>query len=392
MRTPSSARGGNGRGRIAQQARRPRPRTSWRRGGTRFPRRRPRRGRRRPPGRRVGRRAAASACRASSPGRGAPAGRARARSPGTRARRAPRPRRRRRRARAGARARAGPRRRARRSSRSRAARTTSETIMSRRRSNRSESTPPTSRSRTFGSVHATPTTESAVGAFEKLVHLPRDRDEVDAVADQRHGHPGPEQRRSRGTRAAGRSAAGRCGRARSPVGSGRLLASPSRAASNGASPRRPPGVAAALEVGELADELAVALEAVLGERPGLDGGSTAQPGSVSCAQSLKRHCASRSEMSPKASSTDSTPPQSASLRTPGVSRRSPPPGSATSSRCVVVWRRGRPRGSRRPPGARRRGAGSQGTTCPLPTGRGARPSGSARSRCAARPRPHRSSS
>ena len=65
---------------------------------------------------------------------------------------------------------------------------------------------------------------------------------------------------------------------------------------------------------------------------------TAQPGSPSWRQSLKRHAAASSAMSSKATSTPSSAPATSSARMPGVSMRKAPPGSSNSSRWVVVWR------------------------------------------------------
>ena len=67
--------------------------------------------------------------------------------------------------------------------------------MIRRRSKRSLTTPPTRRKAAIGRVHATPISESAVGRVGELVDLPRDGDDVDAVAEEGHGRTGPEQRK-----------------------------------------------------------------------------------------------------------------------------------------------------------------------------------------------------
>ena len=64
----------------------------------------------------------------------------------------------------------------------------------------------------------------------------------------------------------------------------------------------------------------------------------AHPGSDRCPQSEKRHAATNSSISPKASPIASSASHRASARRPGVSISSAPPGSRTSSRAVVVWR------------------------------------------------------
>ena len=72
--------------------------------------------------------------------------------------------------------------------------------------------------------------------------------------------------------------------------------------------------------------------------PSSSAARTAQPGSPSWRQSLKRHRSAISMMSSKAVSTPSSAPATSSERMPGVSMSSAPPGSANSSRWVVVWR------------------------------------------------------
>jgi len=54
--------------------------------------------------------------------------------------------------------------------------------------------PPVRRNATIPSVHAVPTSERATGVVVEVVDLPGHRDEVDAVAEERDGHPHPEQR------------------------------------------------------------------------------------------------------------------------------------------------------------------------------------------------------
>ena len=65
---------------------------------------------------------------------------------------------------------------------------------------------------------------------------------------------------------------------------------------------------------------------------------TAHPGSVRWAQSEKRHWAASSSTSENVSAIPSDDSQSCSSRIPGVSSTSPPSGSSTSWRWVVVWR------------------------------------------------------
>ena len=62
------------------------------------------------------------------------------------------------------------------------------------------------------------------------------------------------------------------------------------------------------------------------------------PARVPCAQSAKRHCAASDSTSPNAASRPDSASQSCSSRMPGVSSTSPPSGSGTSWRCVVVCR------------------------------------------------------
>ena len=62
------------------------------------------------------------------------------------------------------------------------------------RSSRSLRTPASRMNSTRPPVHASPTSASALGSLCELVDLPRHGDRVDAVAEQRDGHPGPEQR------------------------------------------------------------------------------------------------------------------------------------------------------------------------------------------------------
>ena len=64
---------------------------------------------------------------------------------------------------------------------------------SRRRSKRSLSTPASSRPATCGSVHAKPHDRERARLVRDVVDEPRDRDQVDPVADERDGLPGPEQ-------------------------------------------------------------------------------------------------------------------------------------------------------------------------------------------------------
>ena len=73
-------------------------------------------------------------------------------------------------------------------------------------------------------------------------------------------------------------------------------------------------------------------------RPSSRAARTAQPGSPSWRQSLKRQVAASSAMSSNAASTPSSAPATSSARMPGVSMSSAPPGSSNSSRWVVVWR------------------------------------------------------
>ena len=68
----------------------------------------------------------------------------------------------------------------------------SEATITRRRSKRSLTAPPTSRRTMVGTVIAMPTNDSAVGASDSDVDLPRHRDQEGAVADQRDRHPRPE--------------------------------------------------------------------------------------------------------------------------------------------------------------------------------------------------------
>ena len=103
-------------------------------------------------------------------------------------------------------------------------------------------------------------------------------------------------------------------------------------------PRRA-GRPCALGVGQLAFELAVSWPggpARASRRRAR--ARTAQPGSPSWRQSLKRHVAASSAMSSNAVSTPSSAPATSSERMPGVSMSRAPPGSANSSRWVVVWR------------------------------------------------------
>ena len=59
---------------------------------------------------------------------------------------------------------------------------------------------------------------------------------------------------------------------------------------------------------------------------------------ASCVQSENRHCAASSSMSANVCSTPSSASHRPTERMPGVSISTPPPGSGSSSRCVVVWR------------------------------------------------------
>ena len=65
---------------------------------------------------------------------------------------------------------------------------------------------------------------------------------------------------------------------------------------------------------------------------------TAQPGSWSCAQSWNRHCGASASMSANARRNPSSATHSVTARRPGVSTSTPPSGSSTSSRAVVVCR------------------------------------------------------
>jgi hypothetical protein len=47
---------------------------------------------------------------------------------------------------------------------------------------------------TCGRLHAIPTAASAEGEFDRSYRLPGDRDDVDAVADERDGQPDPQER------------------------------------------------------------------------------------------------------------------------------------------------------------------------------------------------------
>ena len=106
-----------------------------------------------------------------------------------------------------------------------------------------------------------------------------------------------------------------------------LLDEAPRRACGGLGPR----VLLALGVGELALELAVALQPVLGRAaPSARAPRIAQPGSPACRQSLNRHCAASSAMSSNAVSTPSSAPATSSERIPGVSMSSAPPGSRTA--------------------------------------------------------------
>src|SRR5215207_6127789 len=72
--------------------------------------------------------------------------------------------------------------------------------------------------------------------------------------------------------------------------------------------------------------------------PSSTAASTAQPGSVSCAQSRKRQYSARSSISGKALATAASSATSPTERRPGVSSTTPAPGSRTSSRWLVTWR------------------------------------------------------
>ena len=102
--------------------------------------------------------------------------------------------------------------------------------------------------------------------------------------------------------------------------------------------------------------------------PSASAASTAQPGSRSCRQSRNLQPAARSVTSEKVAPRPSAAPATPSERMPGVSIRSAPPGSRTSSRCVVVWR---PRESSARTAFVRwrsgRGARSRAWTCRHPT-------------------------
>ena len=66
--------------------------------------------------------------------------------------------------------------------------------MIRRRSNRSERTPPIEDEEDERQRPGDADDGERRGRVRELVRLPGDRDQVDAVAEKRHGHPGPEQR------------------------------------------------------------------------------------------------------------------------------------------------------------------------------------------------------
>ncbi len=65
---------------------------------------------------------------------------------------------------------------------------------------------------------------------------------------------------------------------------------------------------------------------------------TAQPGSLPCAQSWKRHSPASSSISEKTCPTPASASQRPTPRSPGVSMRTPPPGSRRRLRVVVVCR------------------------------------------------------
>ena len=133
-----------------------------------------------------------------------------------------------------------------------------------------------------------------------------------------------------------------CGRHRVPPPYLRFMCSSTRLVDDlpGAAVLGPgPRVALAGGAGQLAFELPVAGQPLLGESvPSASAARTAQPGSPSWRQSLKRQVAAMSATSSKAVSTPSSAPSTSSARMPGVSTSSAPPGSSNSSRWVVVCR------------------------------------------------------
>ena len=97
------------------------------------------------------------------------------------------------------RARRASRSRARRSARARRCRAGPTARRSRRRHHAAAVQPVAEDAREQDEQHESrgprhPTSASALGLFVEVVDLPGDRDRVDAVAEQRDGHPGPEQR------------------------------------------------------------------------------------------------------------------------------------------------------------------------------------------------------
>src|SRR5918996_57883 len=164
------------------------------------------------------------------------------------------------------------------------ARTTSAAIMTRRRSTRSVTTPPTRTKSPTGRVQATPTSESAVGELESsytchasaTTYTPSPASEMVA----------PAQSRAKSLIRRGRRMPSRAGRARrSTSGAGRRSIGSVRAP-----PERPreappllprlrarPWVALQVEVTQLPQQLAVALEPFRGEAAVLHGGEDRTP-------------------------------------------------------------------------------------------------------------------
>ena len=146
------------------------------------------------PGPRAGARSARSAGSASSPGRAGPRERCQGRSRRTPARRRPPRSRRRRRSRSTCQSSSTPATDSAPMSTTADPRTTCAASMTRRRSSRSDRMPPSRTNRTIGHRPGDADDRERGRRVRELVDLPGDRDGVDPVADQRHGHPGEEQR------------------------------------------------------------------------------------------------------------------------------------------------------------------------------------------------------
>ena len=98
-------------------------------------------------------------------------------------------------------------------------------------------------------------------------------------------------------------------------------------AGHGAPPPAPAGRSSAPDA-ELALELAIALERASARRPSAIASWIAHPGSVSCAQSAKRHAVASSATSANVSSTPAPAAQRPSSRIPGCRGRARRPGAA----------------------------------------------------------------